>query len=216
MNGSGESNNSVPWTNAFERKTYAILSRLFPGLPVRGQAGDLPGTPDFVIDFDGFIFCVFCDGDFWHKGRGMRSHALKKLAAGDEEKSLFWLEKAASNKERDRKANRDLKKMGVPFVRLSERGIEGKDPEGYVSRSIAYALHPFLGERRTERKKSTKKHQADLIEEVSAPEKNEETALPVEKQRKKPAKTAKRPSRQTKKSAVAELSDNVVRRDENE
>lgn len=127
-----------------EEKTLGILLKLFPGRPILCQDKGLPGTPDFSIDFQDFKLAVFVDGNFFHGQRKMEKLGLKKAALGETEKAFFWLKKSEANKKRDRAANAALRRLGVPSVRVLEKGLGGKDPEGYVSRTIAFSMLNFF------------------------------------------------------------------------
>ena len=69
--------------------------------------GKLPGRPDFV--FEKAKLAVFVDGKFWH---GYRFSAWRNKLAP------FWLEKITENRRRDRKAERQLKKLGWRILRF--------------------------------------------------------------------------------------------------
>ncbi len=127
-----------------EEKTLEILVKLFPGTRVLCQDKSMPGTPDFSLDFNDYKMAVFVDGDFFHGQKKMERLGLKMTALGETEKAFFWLNKSEKNKRRDKSANAALRKLGIPSVRILERGLRGKDPEGYVSRTMAYALLNFF------------------------------------------------------------------------
>jgi DNA mismatch endonuclease Vsr len=129
--------------NSLERRTLEILRCcLGPDARIDAQARWLPGTPDFFITSIGV--CVFVDGAFWHGGRGqkMRRTAIRFLASGDEDRAVFWAEKASTNETRDRSVNRQLRAMGLRVVRLKEDRINAADERAmaYVSKSLAMTL----------------------------------------------------------------------------
>jgi DNA mismatch endonuclease, patch repair protein len=73
----------------------------------------LPGTPDIV-----FVNCrvaVFVDGCFWH---GCRRHYTAPARNSD-----FWRQKLFRNVERDRRVDRELRRMGWRIARLWEHDI---------------------------------------------------------------------------------------------
>jgi DNA mismatch endonuclease (patch repair protein) len=72
---------------------------------VRGK--NIFGNPDFVLKEA--KIAVFCDGKFWH---GYRFNKWKKNLAP------FWLKKIATNRKRDRKVNKELKKQGWKILRF--------------------------------------------------------------------------------------------------
>jgi DNA mismatch endonuclease (patch repair protein) len=85
---------------------------------------NLPGKPDFIIP-DKKV-AVFCDGTFWH---GYLFNKWKvKLAP-------FWLKKISGNIKRDRKANRELKKLGWKVVRCWDFEII-KSPADCINRIL--------------------------------------------------------------------------------
>ncbi|MEK7473885.1 MAG: very short patch repair endonuclease [Patescibacteria group bacterium] len=88
----------------------------------------LPGTPD--IAFMGEKTVVFVDSCFWH---GCRWHGTMPASNKD-----FWIKKISMNKERDRKTNREYKKMGWKVIRLWEHGL--KKESGKAIHNIVAAL----------------------------------------------------------------------------
>lgn len=90
----------------------------------------LPGTPDF--SFAAERVAVFVDGCFWHgcgpcsKGRMPASNAA------------YWLAKIQANRLRDRRKDRQLKKLGWKVVRIWEHTLERR-PENVVAK-ICLAL----------------------------------------------------------------------------
>jgi DNA mismatch endonuclease (patch repair protein) len=76
----------------------------------------LPGRPDFV--FAKHKVVVFIDGDFWHGNpRGFR---LPKSNC------KYWEAKIKGNKNRDRRINKELKKMGWRVVRFWESSLKNE------------------------------------------------------------------------------------------
>jgi len=74
------------------------------------------GTPDFT--FKKYKLAIFCDSNFWHgKDWGNLS---KKLKTNRE----FWIKKIERNIERDKKVNKELKKLGWVVLRFWESDIE--------------------------------------------------------------------------------------------
>jgi len=85
----------------------------------------LPGTPDF--SFVSARVAVFADGCFWH---GCHPCSKGRKPVNNAE---YWSAKIKANRQRDRRANRNLKKKGWKVVRLWEHTIERK-PENAVAR----------------------------------------------------------------------------------
>jgi len=71
------------------------------------------GKPDFL--FRRNRLALFVDGCFWH---GCPKHC--KIPAGNR---AFWKEKFAANKARDRRVNRELRKIGWKVVRIWEHDL---------------------------------------------------------------------------------------------
>jgi DNA mismatch endonuclease (patch repair protein) len=71
------------------------------------------GKPDFL--FRRNRLAVFVDGCFWH---GCPKHC--KIPAGNR---AFWKKKFAANKARDRRVNRELRKLGWRVVRIWEHDL---------------------------------------------------------------------------------------------
>lgn len=76
------------------------------------HARDLPGRPDFV--FWAARVAVFVDGDFWHGWR---------FPQWQDKLSEAWELKIASNRARDRRNHRKLRKMGWKVIRIWEHQI---------------------------------------------------------------------------------------------
>lgn len=71
------------------------------------------GKPDFL--FRRNRLALFVDGCFWH---GCTKHC--KIPAGNRG---FWKKKFAANKSRDRRVNRELRKLGWRVVRIWEHDL---------------------------------------------------------------------------------------------
>jgi len=98
------------------------------GLRYRLHKKDLPGRPDLV--FSAYRLVVFCDGDFWH-GRKWKDPKKRKFRV----RQSYWLNKISSNIARDKRNNRDLRKMGWRVLRIWETDIL-KNPENAAKRVI--------------------------------------------------------------------------------
>ncbi len=71
------------------------------------------GNPDFL--FRQNRLALFVDGCFWH---GCPKHC--KIPAGNR---VFWKKKFAANKTRDRRVNRELRRLGWQVVRIWEHDL---------------------------------------------------------------------------------------------
>jgi len=101
------------------------------GLEFEEQAGDLPGTPDFVLK--GFRVAVFADSCFWH---GCPEHFRLPGTNGE-----FWEAKIRKNRERDRRADAALRELGFTPVRVWEHDLK-RDPVGAVAEALRAAGIP--------------------------------------------------------------------------
>jgi DNA mismatch endonuclease (patch repair protein) len=81
----------------------------------------LPGKPDIV--FVSQKVAIFCDGDFWH-GRNW-NHLSGKLRAGSN--PSYWTQKIKTNRQRDRRTDKLLKREGWIVLRFWETDIH-RDP----------------------------------------------------------------------------------------
>lgn len=101
-----------------------ISSALYPrGVRYRKYYAKLLGKPDIV--FVNKKVAVFIDGDFWH---GYKFTAQKQRLP-----KKYWIKKIENNIARDRKINRELKKIGWKVVRIWEHEIK-KDSAKAVSK----------------------------------------------------------------------------------
>jgi len=91
------------------------------------QARDLPGRPDFV--FRAAKVAVFVDGDFWHGWR---------FPQWRDKLSEKWEAKIATNRRRDARNHRKLRRAGWKVVRVWEHQI-AKDIHQAICR-IAVAI----------------------------------------------------------------------------
>jgi DNA mismatch endonuclease (patch repair protein) len=86
-------------------------------LRFRKNVATLPGKPDIV--FREKRVAVFCDGDFWH-GRNWVQRRRKLLNGANHS---YWIIKIQTNIDRDKRHNRELRKLGWKVVRLWETDI---------------------------------------------------------------------------------------------
>ena len=91
-----------------ERQVRTILRRLH--LRLRGQARDLPGTPDLVL-LDRRV-AIFVNGCFWH------GHPNCSRATLPTTRRTFWTSKIALNRRRDRSVTRGLREQGYSVLTI--------------------------------------------------------------------------------------------------
>lgn len=114
---------------ANKSKNTSIEIMLRKGLFARGlryklHVRDLPGRPDVV--FSRKKVAVFIDGDFWH---GYRYPQWKNTL------SIYWDNKIQTNRRRDNKNFRRLRRMGWRVIRLWEHEIRS-NVENCVERVV--------------------------------------------------------------------------------
>lgn len=109
------------------KSTEEKLARLFRQAGIKGWRRHLrlPGTPDFVFPKKRLI--IFVDGCFWHR--------CPKHATFPTTRRVFWLKKFAENLARDRRVNRELRKLGWRVIRVWECALR-RDPETCVQRIL--------------------------------------------------------------------------------
>ena len=95
------------------------------GKSCENHAKDLPGRPDFV--FRDCRLVVFVDGDFWHGWR---------FSAWRHKLSVKWERKIESNRQRDLRVHRSLRRGGWRVLRIWEHQIE-RDLDGCVRRVLS-------------------------------------------------------------------------------
>jgi len=92
------------------------------GLRFRKNFKKLPGSPDIV--FTKNKLAIFVDGDFWH-GNNWKIRGLNSLSDEFSENTRkYWLNKIKNNIKRDRKNNRDLRKVGYSIIRVWESDLK--------------------------------------------------------------------------------------------
>ena len=105
-----------------ERLVRSALHRR--GLRFRKHVRALPGTPDVV--FASAKVAVFVDGDFWH------GYALSRWSS---RLSPFWQTKIASNRKRDQRNFRRLRRQGWTVLRFWQHEVR-RDRDEVVSRIV--------------------------------------------------------------------------------
>lgn len=86
-------------------------------IPFSIQCKELPGKPDFVIEYYNAI--IFTHGCFWHK----HNCSLFKLP---KTKTEFWLNKINKNCARDKKNQQELVSLGWKILIIWECALKGK------------------------------------------------------------------------------------------
>ena len=84
------------------------------------------GSPDFIVE--GRLL-LFCDGSFWH-GRRWKKLKVRLEASNNPD---YWVKHIESNRKRDRKVNRILRKNGQLFLRLWDTDVK-KRPKWCVEK----------------------------------------------------------------------------------
>lgn len=115
---SGNRSTEVALAEAFRRYGITGWRR---HLPIR--AAERTIRPDFVFQRSRLV--VFVDGCFWHQ---CPLHATQPIT-----RRAYWLPKLESNKARDRKINRDLRRLGWTVLRIWEHSVR-QDPDKCVHR----------------------------------------------------------------------------------
>ncbi|WP_142115780.1 DNA mismatch endonuclease Vsr [Bosea sp. AK1] len=99
------------------------------GLSYRRNVRSLPGSPDFANKSG--KWAVFVNGCFWHHHTNCRRAAIPKA------NFVFWAAKFASNRRRDARVIRDLRKRGFRVTVVWQ--CRTRDPE-VLRLSLAKAL----------------------------------------------------------------------------
>lgn len=81
----------------------------------------LPGKPD--LTFTKAKLCVFVDGEFWH---GFEWKKKKPKIKSNRE---YWVPKLEANIARDKRNNKELKKMGYTVLRFWEQQVRTALPD---------------------------------------------------------------------------------------
>lgn len=103
------------------------------GLRFRKHVRTLPGKPDIVFSCQRVV--VFCDGDFWH-GRNWRKDK-RRLSAGPN--APYWVAKIEANMNRDKRRNKELRKLGWSVVRVWDSDVRANP--GVEAQRVISALH---------------------------------------------------------------------------
>jgi DNA mismatch endonuclease (patch repair protein) len=101
------------------------------GLRFRKHCKDLPGTPDVVLPSS--KIAIFIDGDFWHGNFKSRGFASLEQQFEGVNNSEWWLDKIRKNIDRDKRINKELKKLGYKVIRIWESNLI-KNLDKYVKK----------------------------------------------------------------------------------
>ncbi|QUI93565.1 DNA mismatch endonuclease Vsr [Prevotella denticola] len=109
------------------------------GFRYRVNSPRLPGHPDIVLRK--YRTCIFVNGCFWHGHEGCRYYVVPKTHTD------FWVKKVARNKERDRREQQQLARMGWHCITVWECELK-KGKRKQTLASLAYTLnHIYLEDR---------------------------------------------------------------------
>ena len=116
------------------RDTELALIRLFRREHISGWRRSHPlfGKPDFVLPK--LKLAVFVDGCFWH--------SCPKHATFPKGNAAFWKKKLASNRMRDRKVTRLLRRQGWHVLRIWEHELTKNNSERLVVRLKQHIVRP--------------------------------------------------------------------------
>ncbi len=112
-----------------EMAVRSIVHRL--GYRYRLHAADLPGKPDIVFRVRRKV--IFVHGCFWHR------HGRCRYASTPKTRSTFWREKFCANVERDRRSQREIKKLGWAILIVWQ--CELKNPKKLTERLNEFLKH---------------------------------------------------------------------------
>ena len=104
----------------------SALHRL--GYRFRLHKKDLPGKPDIVLAK--YRTVIFVHGCFWHQHKGCRYEYQPKT------RIKFWREKLSLNKERDKKNDRKIRKMGYRLLCVPECKIRNGKYKSMISKFL--------------------------------------------------------------------------------
>lgn len=101
------------------------------GYRFRLHRKDLPGCPDIVLSK--YQTVIFVHGCFWHQHKACAGGHIPKSRKG------YWKPKLARNVERDRKHQRNLRRLGWHVITLWECQIK-KHPDRTFQRASRFLL----------------------------------------------------------------------------
>ncbi len=119
------------------KDTELALANLFRKHGITGwrRHQNVFGKPDFL--FRQNRLAVFVDGCFWH--------GCPRCYRQPRSDKNYWIEKAARNKSRDRRVNRELRKLGWRVLRIWEHDLLLKEKwTVYRITQLLRSAHPRL------------------------------------------------------------------------
>lgn len=96
------------------------------GVRYRCNNRSLPGSPDIILPRHRVV--IFVDGNFWHGWR---------LPTWEHKLSAFWREKLRTNRARDQRNFRRLKRLGWRVCRIWEHQARDRDRLMDILKTIA-------------------------------------------------------------------------------
>lgn len=103
---------------ALERTVRSMLHRMGYRFRIHHKRR-LPGKPDVILPKHRIV--VFAHGCFWHRHKGCKFSYTPKT------RMKFWREKFEGNVERDRRVQRELRKLGWKVVVVWECETAGEE-----------------------------------------------------------------------------------------
>ena len=106
----------------------SLVHRL--GYRFRLHRSDLPGKPDIVLPRHDKV--IFVHGCFWHR------HPRCRYTTTPRTRAAFWKAKFEQNKKRDRRATRELRKLGWDVLVVWE--CQTKDPDRLLDKLQSFLI----------------------------------------------------------------------------
>lgn len=104
------------------------------GYRYRTNVKTLPGTPDIVLRK--FNAVIFVHGCFWHGHKNCKYYTIPKT------RTLWWKEKIAGNKSRDRKNTELLRKAGWQVIEIFQCELKPKKSDTTLAKLLlALSFH---------------------------------------------------------------------------
>ena len=112
--------------------TEQAFIRLLRGEGITGwrRHASLPGKPDFVFRKE--RLAIFVDGCFWH--------GCSRCYRLPSQHRAYWREKVRLNRNRDRRAGRELRELGWTILRVWEHSLENQSGRVAVVRRLRRTL----------------------------------------------------------------------------
>lgn len=104
--------------NRSTERAFAALLRRARICGWKLNSPDVRGKPDFF--FPARRIAIFVDGCFWH--------GCPKCFQPPRQNASFWATKIGSNRKRDQRVTRCLRRSGIRVVRLWEHDLERRTP----------------------------------------------------------------------------------------